>query len=256
MFGKRLTTSLVFSSLAFTIIAAAAPIGAQTGKKKPNNDSEITRQLSEAKEQLVSAAQAYKDSLLKLVPFYEAEVKKATATFEQRKSLFDQGIVSKREVEDSEKAAAAGRSKLEEVTRQLTEADTLIAEAMASDQQQELPKGGYRATAALIRFNGSAAWSLKDSGKVESFFSGKFGHTLPISAFGQTPVHDKLGFDHHDAMDVAVQPDSPEGEALMAYLRSQGISFIAFRHAVPGSATGAHIHVGRPSHRIAPSASP
>ncbi|HUK91767.1 MAG TPA: hypothetical protein VLZ81_15295, partial [Blastocatellia bacterium] len=72
---------------------------------------------------------------------------------------------------------------------------------------------------------------------------------------GQTPVHDKLGFDHRDALDVAVQPDSAEGEALMAYLRSQRIPFIAFRHAVPGSATGAHIHVGRPSHRIAPATS-
>jgi hypothetical protein len=57
-------------------------------------------------------------------------------------------------------------------------------------------------------------------------------------------------------MDVAVQPDSPEGEALMAYLRSQGIPFIAFRHAVPGSATGAHIHIGRPSHRIVPVTGP
>ncbi|MGH9825308.1 MAG: hypothetical protein ACREDR_18920, partial [Blastocatellia bacterium] len=55
----------------------------------------------------------------------------------------------------------------------------------------------------------------------------------------------------HDAMDVAVQPDSPRGEALMEYLRKAGIPFIAFRHAVPGSATGAHIHIGKPSHRIA-----
>jgi hypothetical protein len=51
-------------------------------------------------------------------------------------------------------------------------------------------------------------------------------------------------------MDVAVHPDSAEGAALMSYLRSQGIPFIAFRQAVAGSATGAHIHIGYPSHRI------
>jgi hypothetical protein len=73
---------------------------------------------------------------------------------------------------------------------------------------------------------------------------------MPISAFGQTAVHDQLGFDHRNAMDVAVSPDSAEGQALMGYLRSAGIPFIAFRYAVRGSATGAHIHVGYPSHRI------
>jgi hypothetical protein len=37
----------------------------------------------------------------------------------------------------------------------------------------------------------------------------------------------------------------------MAWLRERGISFIAFRGAVPGAATGAHVHVGEPSPRRA-----
>jgi hypothetical protein len=78
---------------------------------------------------------------------------------------------------------------------------------------------------------------------------------MPISAYGQTATHDRLGFDHRNSVDVAVHPDSPEGQSLMAYLKSAGIPFIAFRHAVSGSATGAHIHIGYPSHRIAVSAS-
>jgi hypothetical protein len=68
---------------------------------------------------------------------------------------------------------------------------------------------------------------------------------------GQTATHRKLGFDHRHAVDVAVHPDSAEGQVLMHYLRSEGIPFIAFRSAVPGSATDAHIHIGRPSPRIA-----
>ena len=59
-----------------------------------------------------------------------------------------------------------------------------------------------------------------------------------------------MGFDHRHAIDVAVHPDSPEGQALIFYLRGEGIPFLAFRQAVPGSATGAHIHIGRPSHRL------
>ena len=37
----------------------------------------------------------------------------------------------------------------------------------------------------------------------------------------------------------------------MAYLRSAGFSFFAFRGAVPGEATGAHIHIGEASRRVA-----
>ena len=84
---------------------------------------------------------------------------------------------------------------------------------------------------------------------VERFFLSKFGRSLPISAFGQTALHGRLGFNHNNAFDVAVHPDSVEGRAIMSLLRSQGIPFIAFRGAVRGVATGPHIHVGNPSPR-------
>ena len=84
---------------------------------------------------------------------------------------------------------------------------------------------------------------------IKSFFASKFGRTLPVSAFGQTRLHSRLGFDHRNGVDVALNPDSAEGRSLLGRLRSSGIPFIAFRHAIPGIATGAHIHVGRPSPR-------
>jgi len=59
-----------------------------------------------------------------------------------------------------------------------------------------------------------------------------------------------MGFDHRNALDVALAPDSPEGRALIEYLRGEGIPFIAYRGAVAGSSSGAHIHVGQPSPRI------
>jgi hypothetical protein len=59
-----------------------------------------------------------------------------------------------------------------------------------------------------------------------------------------------MGFDHRNALDVALHPGSVEGRALMDYLRTSGIPFIAASGAVPGSASGAHIHVGQPSPRV------
>jgi hypothetical protein len=101
--------------------------------------------------------------------------------------------------------------------------------------------------ATLVRFNGTAQWSLKDVPSLERRFTEAFGRALPISAFGQTRVHDRLGLDHRNAIDIAVHPDGAEGRWLMQYLRQAGIPFIGVRAEVPGSSTGAHIHVGPPS---------
>jgi len=49
---------------------------------------------------------------------------------------------------------------------------------------------------------------------------------------------------------VALHPDSPEGKGLIKYLQDQGIPFLAFRAAIPGVATGPHIHIGNPSRRL------
>jgi hypothetical protein len=92
----------------------------------------------------------------------------------------------------------------------------------------------------------------KFGGDIKGFFSSKYGRTLPVSAFGQTRLHDRFGFDHRNSVDVALNPDSPQGRALLGQLRGFGVPFIAFRHAIPGIATGAHIHVGNPSHRNKP----
>lgn len=112
-----------------------------------------------------------------------------------------------------------------------------------------LAVGGYSETATLLRYNGAAAWSLADAPKIEKFFRQTFGRALPISALGQTGTHDRLRFDHRDAMDVALHPESKEGQTLLNYLRQLGIPFIAFRGAVAGAATGAHIHIGKASPR-------
>lgn len=89
-----------------------------------------------------------------------------------------------------------------------------------------------------------------DSLKAE--FSGKFKKPLPVSAEGQSETHNRMGFDHRGATDVAVHPNSAEGKWLRDYLTAQKIPFIAFDRAVPGQSSGPHIHIGPPSPRIPP----
>ncbi len=90
---------------------------------------------------------------------------------------------------------------------------------------------------------------------VARFFEQRFHRPLPISAAGQSETHDRLGYDHRGAVDVAVHPDSAEGQALIGYLRELGVPFLAYRGPVPGAATGAHIHIGPPSYHIVTPAS-
>jgi hypothetical protein len=187
---------------------------------------------------------------------------------EKQKSLFALGAISKRDLEVGEQSLNAAQARTNEARQQLAEADQLIAEANAAESLVRQPPASsnhvraprqllnresrplepsYRT--ALIRYAGTGSWALSDFSKVDTFFRAQFSKPLVVSAFGQSATHNRLGFDHRAAIDVAVHPDSHEGQALTEYLRHQGIPFIAIRGAIPGSATGAHIHIGPPSKR-------
>ena len=97
---------------------------------------------------------------------------------------------------------------------------------------------------------GTGKWKLSNASKVEEFFVAKFKKPLPLSAFGQSDLHTRWGWDHRNGMDVGLHPDSTEGRALIEFLRAESIPFLAFRGAVPGVATGPHIHIGNRSPKI------
>lgn len=87
--------------------------------------------------------------------------------------------------------------------------------------------------------------------RVNQAFEREFSKTLPVSAFGQTAAHRALGFDHSNRVDVAINPDQPEGIWLRRYLQAHHIPYLAFRAAVRGKATGPHIHIGPMSPHLA-----
>ncbi|HKG21963.1 MAG TPA: hypothetical protein VKC34_08680 [Blastocatellia bacterium] len=240
-------------AIIIVVLIACAP-GSALGSDSATAKARPADKLAKAKTDLVSAINQYKASVQALIPMYEAALKGANETLEKRKELYTQGIVSKRDVETSELAVKEAEARLEQTRKQLAESDELVAEAKAEqDMSRVRPAtrpGSYTVSSAIMRSGGTSGWSLGRATQVQSFFASRFGRTLPVSAFGQTSTHNRMGFNHSNSLDVAVHPDTAEGQALIAYLRSNGIPFIAFRSAVPGSATGAHIHIGYPSHRI------
>ena len=198
------------------------------------------------------AARRYRESLEPLLALQTAAVERATAEVERRRAMLAQGLIASADVETAARALAEASETAGRTRRAIEEAGTLVTEAEAARDLAALPPpapGETQEAPTLIRHLGRARWSLAAVPALERFFTTRFGHPLPVSAYGQTPVHERLGFDHRNALDVALHPDSPEGRALMDHLRVQGIPFLAFRAARAGVATGAHLHVGEPSPR-------
>jgi hypothetical protein len=182
----------------------------------------------------------------------ERELGKLQHQYERRRSAYQRGLISRSELIEAERTLGAAGDRVELTKRSLTESDIALTEASLAEEILRLPRlpaGAYAEDGNLLRYSGNGLWSLADAAKVEEFFSRMFGQRLPISAFGQTATHDRLRFDHRNAIDVALHPDSSQGKSLQAFLRQAGIPFMAFRKAAPGTATGAHIHIGQPSLR-------
>jgi hypothetical protein len=250
-----LVLALILGSEA-TALAQGLPLSPRAVASSPGHETgQTSAPLKKRAAELVGALKEYRASLEELLTLQQKDLASAAEQRERWRELFARELVSKRELEERESAVSIAQGKVEETRRNIMIADHALAEAAAAGtlaSLSPLAPGGYQRTASLIRFNGQAAWSLRSgTAALQAFFAARFGRPLPISAFGQTPLHDRMGFDHHDALDVAVHPDSPEGRALMDYLRGAGIPFIASWGAIPGSTSGAHIHVGQPSPRIA-----
>jgi len=246
--------------VAFALSGGDTPSQAQQRadlKSQAKPESEPAR----LRTQLAEATRDYKASLEKVVAIYEADAKQAEGRLQRMKELSAQNLITRRELETSEDAAARARDKYVDAQSQLKGADVQLAEALIEVEAEETtPKlkltpapralGGLVYTTAYIRYGGGRAWSLSEAGPIKQFFMLRFGRPLPIDVFGQSQLHDRWGYDHRNAMDIGLNPDSREGQALVEYLRANDVPFTAFHFAIPGVATGPHIHVGLPSHRI------
>ena len=174
----------------------------------------------------------------------------------------------KAEVAHARELADAGVASVSSVTPYLEELDRArkefdLAESRArlcreltgmakaeQELQANLERSPAEALAMAVRYDGFGTFTFADFQRVDVAFAGHFTKHLPVSAMGETAVHRALGFDHRNRVDVAIHPDQPEGVWLRQYLEAHGIPYFAFRQAVRGRSTGAHIHIGPISTRL------
>ena len=251
---NRKTTVCAWLLLVLAVVSI--DVFAQRKTKKKPAPGPPPSELSKLREEFIKATNEYKASLGKLLPFYESNVKKAEEKLEISKKLLAEGLIPRTQVEENERALALAKEKIAETNRQLASAEAQIAGVLVETAANEeinknlrLAKQRLVRTAAFTRYSGAGGWNIGEAWKVQRFFSDSFKKQLPIAVFGQGAIHDRWRLDHHNAMDIQLHPDTVEGRALLDFLQRNGIPYLAFRSAIPGTATGPHIHIGRPSHR-------
>jgi len=169
--------------------------------------------------------------------------------------LVSAGVISRSEAEASGMNLQHSQEELEwaqtraALVAQVAESVRLAREIASLESQAEShPEWAGK---VYTKYEGSGVFTTTDRRMLEVAYIAQFSKPLPISADGETALHRSFGFDHRGRVDVAVTPDQPEGRWLMKYLETKHIPFFAFRAAVPHQATGAHIHVGPGSTKLA-----
>jgi hypothetical protein len=190
----------------------------------------------------------------------------ASRRFERRKKAFDEGqklveagvepslsldtLISDLAYARLQAQLADSRARLTHEMAQQAELEHAFSVRMQQAPDGPRPEGPPDGPVAE-RFDRDGVFTPATFRSIESAFEAHFNKPLPVSAMGETAVHRALGFDHRGRVDVALQPDQPEGIWLREYLIRNHIPFFAFRQAVAGKATGAHIHLGPMSTRLA-----
>ncbi len=166
--------------------------------------------------------------------------------------LVDAGVIARGEVEPLKEELESRRLGVDLAKSRAKLLDELVEMARNEQALEEAAANAPRMSqgGVMEHFEGDGQFTPTDLRAVETAFEKKFNRPLPVSANGETSVHRSLGFDHRGRVDVAVTPDQREGVWLRGYLESNEIPYYAFRSAVPGKATGAHIHIGPGSTRL------
>ena len=183
-----------------------------------------------------------------VTPAQETEVEKLTKNTDLLRQLYSEGLIARIELEKAEQDLTAAKTRVEE-TKKAEELSKVQAQELAKAQQLAKIKTFVKPTSMITRST-AGNWSIASLSTVQQFFSNTFRKPLPTSAVGQSATHNRMGWDHRNSVDVGLHPDSAEGRALIAYLQNAGIPYLAFRGTIPGVATGPHIHIGSPSHRL------
>src|SRR5256885_14340175 len=146
------------------LITIACNVSVYAQKKPTRRNSKSTsapqqNELTKLRDQYISATKEYQASLQKLVTLYEDSVKKAEQRHEKSEKLFAEGLISKRDVEESERLLADAKLKVTTTQQQIDGVDTQIAQALVEiETEKEMAKlgpmrrGGVLADCSVIPF--------------------------------------------------------------------------------------------------------
>ena len=95
------------------------------------------------------------------------------------------------------------------------------------------------------------AFSVRMLPQVERAFEARFCQAAAGERHGRNGGASRAGLRPSRTGGRGAESGSARGQVAARYLEANRIPFFAFRQAVPGKATGAHIHLGPMSTRLA-----
>ncbi|HEX8688007.1 MAG TPA: lytic transglycosylase domain-containing protein [Pyrinomonadaceae bacterium] len=166
---KILVPRILLASLfVFATVTAAS---AQTRSKSVKTSAATAQadplsDLQKFRQEFIKAAEEYRASLVELSASYESNLKKATEKQETLKGLYTDGLISRKEYEESGTEIADARARVEEMRAEIAKADeTLAAARRPVETFTAAPTGVARSQVAwttgnitidnLIRLNGN-----------------------------------------------------------------------------------------------------
>ncbi len=169
----------------------------------------------------------------------------------QTRQLVETGILARSEAEAASSDVISAKLRLDLAIEQAQIVKEFALQKQLAEVENEAESHPEWNGQVYTRFDGNGTFTRADFNKISAAYMSEFGHMIPVSADGQTAVHTALGFNHAGRIDIALNPDQPEGVWLLRYLQKNRIPYFAFRTAVAHKATGAHIHLGPGSTRLA-----
>ena len=121
-----LASLFVFAS----VTAASAQARSKSAKaSKAAAQTDPVSDLQKFRQEFIKAAEEYRASLVELSSSYESNLKKATEKQETLKSLYTDGLISRKEYEASGTDIADARARVDEMRAEIAKADETIAAA-------------------------------------------------------------------------------------------------------------------------------
>ncbi len=179
-------------------------------------------------------------------------LERAQESWEQGQKLVAEGVAPRTSLQEFEdRRDLANKENDYALSRAGLVREIAVMAHAEADLQASLERSRSIKTPAVAeRFDGAGVFTPYDLSRINSAFQSAFLKSLPVSAMGDTAVHRALGFDHRNRVDIALDPDQPEGVWLRKFLTANRIPYFAFRAAIHGKATGPHIHIGPMSNRL------